>query len=158
MKFIKENPERANDWMTRAKDNLDLARHGEVNDNIRYELLCYHCQQAGEISLKALMISKQGKYCKTHSLAALIKSLEEFNILIPDDIKDAALSVTGYGIPFFPFKFPFRLAPSVSLTDHAEKTRYPGNYLPLDEKVYKNALIKSDAIVTWVEQQIREKN
>jgi hypothetical protein len=57
----------------------------------------------------------------------------------------------------FPFKFPFIISPSVSvsLTDHIEKTRYPGEYLPLDEQAYKHALDKAEIIVSWVEQQIR---
>ena len=76
MKFLYEESINADKWLTSAKEDLKLARLGQECHDIRYELFCYHCQQAAEKSLKALLIFKLGKYPKTHSLDELIKNLK----------------------------------------------------------------------------------
>jgi hypothetical protein len=47
-----------------------------------------------------------------------------------------------------------RIGSTLSLSENAVDTRYPGEYQPLDEKGYRNALEKAEIIVLWVEQQI----
>jgi len=166
MKFLFEDPKNADKWLAAAKEDLKLAKLGEGNHDIRYELFCYHCQQAAEKSLKALLISKIGKYPKTHSLDELIRNLEENNILVPNNIKNEAISTMRYGgwpMPFGPpLGFPFNglvfSKSKVSLNDHAEKNRYPKNQKPIDEHAYKQSLKKADTILVWVEQQIHIEN
>jgi len=156
MKYLNENPANCEKWLTMAKDDLRLAQDAVNN---RYELLCYHCQQASEKALKAVLIQQSGKYPKTHSMDELICEIESMPCSIPDTIKDAARMSSPYRRKsMFPFKFPFHLSPSVSvsLTDHAEKTRYPGEYLPLDEQAYTHAIQKAIIIVEWAENQIKK--
>lgn len=157
MGFINEDPAKANKWISIAEDDLKLAQQ---NIDIQPELLCYHCQQAAEKALKAILVKKEGKFPKTHSLNTLIQELEKYG-KIPDTIKEAAESSSKYQqIPMFPFKFPFRVSPnaSVSLTEHAEKTRYPGDYLPLDSQALKNAIQKASLIVDWAQKQLKNEN
>lgn len=166
MKFLNEESTNANKWLTMAIEDLKLARVGQERNDIRFELFCYHSQQAAEKSLKALLIFKMGKYPKTHSLDELIKSLEESNIVVPVNVKKEALSTIRYGgssMPFGPpFGFPFNdlINPKsiVTLNDHAEKDRYPRNHLPIDVHAYRQSLKRADAIVSWVEQQIQFEN
>ncbi|MCX6686344.1 MAG: HEPN domain-containing protein [Methanoregula sp.] len=163
MKFIYEESNNANKWLIMAKEDLKLARLGQERNDIRFELFCYHCQQAAEKSLKALLIFKIGKYPKTHSLDELIKNLEENNIVVPDNIKKEALSTTHYGgsSMLFDLIFDFPLSglifpkSKITLNDHAEKDRYPRNHLPIDDYAFKQSLGKADAIIAWVEQYIQ---
>ena len=153
----------AKTWHARAKSNLGLAKCGKINNDILYEDLCNQCSQAAEKALKALLVLKFGeqgyippKGTRGHDFKFLIKELEDRNITIPENIKIAAISQYPYGGFKFPFKFPFRLGSTTSLKDNAVNTRYPGNYQPIDEKGYRNALEKAELIVSWVEQQFNQ--
>lgn len=94
------------------------------------EDLCFDCQQAGEKSLKAMMILNHIVPLPTHSISILIEALEEHKIPVPDEVKEA-----------------------VSLSYYAVTTRYPGHYEPINQREYKTALKMADTIVTWVEKQ-----
>jgi len=120
----------AEQWLSRAKGNLIRARQGMTTSDFFYEDLCFDCQQAGEKSLKALMILHNIVPSPTHSLSILIETLEEHRITIPDIVKEA-----------------------VPLSYYAVTTRYPGHYEPVNQREYKTALKMADAIVTWVEEQ-----
>jgi HEPN domain-containing protein len=161
MKYISEKPANSLKWLESAKEDLRLGKQGQECTITHFESRCFLCQQAGEKALKALMIFKEIKYPKTHFLDELIREIEKNNITIPDEIKEMARTSSPYQRrPMFPFKFPFILSTSASasLTDHAEKTRYPGDYVSLDHQAYKHALEKANTIVSWVEQQIRIEN
>ncbi len=68
------------DWLIEAKDDLKAA--GNLGQAMLFAQACFHCQQAAEKALKALMISKLGRIEKTHSLIRLAKIVE-----IADQIK-----------------------------------------------------------------------
>lgn len=51
-----KSPERAKEWLTRAKSNLARVKAGKVSEDILYEDLCFDAQQAVEKALKALCI------------------------------------------------------------------------------------------------------
>jgi len=46
-------------WLERAKSNLDRARYGKTSRYVLYEDLCFDCQQVVEKSLKALLEGHQ---------------------------------------------------------------------------------------------------
>jgi HEPN domain-containing protein len=117
------------DWLKRAKSNLEKAKAGKVTEGILFEDLCYDCQQAVEKSLKALLINRNIEFPWTHSISKLLEIAEQSGIYIPDEIKD-----------------------SVILTDYAVETRYPGDYAPVDEDMYKEALKLAEKVVSWVEK------
>jgi HEPN domain-containing protein len=146
-------PEAA-EWLIRAKGSLGIARIGKINPEILYEDLCFHCQQAAEKAFKALLKLNNIEFRKEHSLENLIIKLEINNIIIPEKIKAAAISQYPYGGLTLPLKIPMRIGSTLSLSENAVDTRYPGEYQPLDEKGYRNALEKAEIIVLWVEQQI----
>ncbi len=78
--------------------------------------------------LKALLIYKQVEFPWTHSIAKLLEIIEGTNTYVPEEIKS-----------------------SVALTDYAVETRYPGDYAPVDEKMYEEALYVAEMVVKWVE-------
>ena len=118
-----------------AKSNFQIAKAGKVFEDILYEDLCFDCEQAVEKSLKALLVSIDLSFPRTHSISHLIELIEEQNIKVPDEIKD-----------------------SISLTAYAVSTRYPGDFEPVDEQEYQEALEISDKVFNWVKAKIEGGN
>jgi len=118
-------------WLKRAKSNLQIAKAGKVFEDILYEDLCFDSEQAVEKSLKALLVSIDVSFPRTHSIGHLIELIEAHNVKIPDDIKD-----------------------SISLTDYAVQTRYPGDFEPVDEQEYQEALEIATKVFEWVRKII----
>jgi len=117
-------------WLQRAKSNLQIAEAGKVFEDILYEDLCFDCEQAVEKALKALLVSIDVSFPHTHSIGHLIELIEEHNIMVPDEIKD-----------------------SISLTAYAVSTRYPGDFEPVDEQEYQEALETAIKVFNWVRSQ-----
>lgn len=126
-------------WLKRAKSNLHIAKAGKVFEDILYEDLCFDCEQAVEKALKALLVSIDVSFPRTHSISYLIELIESQNIKVPDEIKD-----------------------SISLTAYAVSTRYPGDFEPVDEQEYREALETAKKVFDWVrkiiEDEINPKN
>lgn len=83
------------DWLATAERDLKAAE--SLGQAGYYEHGCFWCQQSAEKSLKALLLLKQGKFPKIHSLSALAKQagvLTELNGLIAD--LDSDYTTTRY--------------------------------------------------------------
>lgn len=113
-----------NEWLKRAKSNLERAKIGKLSDDILYEDLCYDTQQAVEKSLKALCIKFDIIFPKTHNIEYLIELLEKNDIIINNNIETAKI-----------------------LTNYAIETRYPGEYEPVDKYEYLKALKIAENVV-----------
>jgi len=120
-----------NEWLKRARSNFERAKAGKISEHILYEDICFDCQQAVEKSLKALLVNYEVIFPRTHSISRLIELLEENGIIVPDKIKDA-----------------------ITLTEYAVITRYPGEYEPVDEEEYEEALEIAEITIRWVEKKL----
>lgn len=120
-------------WLVRARSNLERARAGKVSEGILFEDLCFDCQQTVEKSLKAWMISRDIIFPWTHSIARLLELLEEKGTILPENIKDALI-----------------------LSDYAVTTRYPGEYEPVVEDEFREALNIAERVFAWVLQQVNK--
>jgi HEPN domain-containing protein len=118
-------------WLVRAKSSLALSK-AKIDDEIFYEDLCFQAQQAVEKALKAFLVFFDIDPEHTHNLVNLIKELQK-NIEIPDEINDI-----------------------VVLNDYAVQTRYPGDYVPIEEDEYNKAIEKANNCVKWVESKIKQ--
>ncbi len=94
------------------------------------EIICYHCQQAAEKFLKAVIIYFGKETEKTHDLSKLLNVLESF-VPVSIDMRQMA----------------------VSLTQLATKTRYPETIF-IDETITKNALAYAKQIKEWAERTV----
>ena len=90
------------DWLARAKGKLALARQPLPEDGF-WEGLCYMAQQAAELAVKAVYVSKGWRFAFVHDLAHLLDGLEEKGMSIPESVRDAE-----------------------KLTIYATQMRYPG--------------------------------
>ncbi|MBS3976840.1 MAG: HEPN domain-containing protein [Syntrophomonadaceae bacterium] len=125
-------------WFKRAKSNLARAELGRITSDILYEDLCFDAQQAAEKALKGLMILLEIDTPKTHSIGYLLRLIEEAGeVQIPERLKEAVI-----------------------LTDYAVTTRYPGDWEPVDEDEYKQAVSLAHEVYRWalsLTNQDREK-
>jgi len=100
------------DWLRYARSDLELARITRP-DEVLFEGLCFHAQQAAEKALKAVLIAKSIPPPKTHNIRTLLDILSQ-EIVAPREIEDAA-----------------------GLTDYAVTSRYPGDFEPVVEQEYR---------------------
>lgn len=122
-------------WLERARSNLARARMGRQSEDILYEDLCFDAQQAAEKALKGLLIYLHIDYPRTHSIGHLLSLLERrAKIAVPPHVREA-----------------------VALTDYAVTTRYPGDWDPVDEEEYREAVRLAEATYNWVLEEIEKR-
>lgn len=127
-----KNLDKAIEWLKRAKSNLARAKVGKVSEDILYEDLCFDAQQAAEKAFKAICIINDIRFKKAHDLSYLIELLENADVAVPEELQKAKI-----------------------LTHYAVESRYPGEYPPVDKKMFKDALEIAEAVVTWVETKLK---
>ena len=118
------------DWLRYARSDLELARVVRP-DEVLFEGLCFHAQQAAEKALKAVLIAKGVPPPKTHNIRTLLDLLPH-EVIAPQEIEDAA-----------------------SLTDYAVISRYPGDFESVNEEEYKEAVRLAETVVLWAERIIQ---
>jgi HEPN domain-containing protein len=112
-----------------ARADLAMARVPK-SDEMMYEGLCFHAQQAAEKSIKAVLVYLGIEYPKTHSIKWLIE-------LLPPDIHRTD-----------------DLIVSTKLSSYATILRYPGEIEPATEDKYLEAIQLAEAVVEWAEEII----
>ena len=120
-------------WLEFANADLETADFlYEKQYPRQLEIICYHCQQAGEKAIKALYIAKEipGGIPRKHDLWFLLEQMKNV-VDIPESIYDAAEKLDPYAIVF----------------------RYPGENR-VDDYRAKQAIGLAEAIIDWVNQNI----
>ena len=93
-----KNESDVKEWIRCADMDVLSANHlNEIQYPKPLEIICYHCQQAAEKMLKALMLAYDGKLQKTHDLGLLVDKRSAF-IPFSEDILNAAAFLTPYGV------------------------------------------------------------
>ena len=122
------NADIAAQWMKKADDDLIIAHHAFENIHPKQlDICCYHCQQAGEKALKAVLVFHEAveEVPRTHELEVLLNLC----ILLNGDFDK------------------FR-RDCVVLTPYATQTRYPDNREVTEEET-ASALRKAERIVSF---------
>jgi HEPN domain-containing protein len=130
MPHDKDRPGSPRDWLSHARSDLALARISPPED-VMLEGLCFHAQQAAEKALKALLISYNRDYPRTHNIGTLLDLLPE-TLTIPTEVEQAA-----------------------GLTDYAVMTRYPGDVEPVSMEEYEQAVHIANTVLEWVERLLQ---
>lgn len=120
-------------WLDFANADLETASFLYEKQHPRQlEIICYHCQQAGEKAIKALYIAKEipGGIPRKHDLWFLLDQMKN-TLVIPESIYDAAEKLDPYAIVF----------------------RYPGENR-VDDHRAEQAINLARAIVDWAKQSI----
>ena len=124
-------PDSPEAWLQRARSDLALGRAALDSANVLKEDACFHAQQCGEKALKALLVSQQIPFRRTHALENLLDILKAGGVEIPEEIDQ-----------------------SFSLTQYAVETRYPGDWEPISDEETRSALETAAHVLSWVEEQI----
>lgn len=91
-------------WIQRAEEDYAAALSAVRRRTPLTYVACFHAQQCAEKYLKAILVSKQIAFSRTHDLLLLNDQCEKAGVLLGLDAK--ALN---------------------TLSDHAVKARYPGD-------------------------------
>ena len=129
------NNDIAAQWMKKANDDLIIARHAfEHIHPKQLDISCYHCQQAGEKALKAMLIFHEAvdEVPRTHDLEVLLNQCVPLNNGF-EGLRDGC----------------------VALTPYATQARYPGNR-EITEPETAAALQKAERIVNFCAKLITE--
>lgn len=118
------------EWYDLAKMDLGVAKHLEAAYRPKpLEIICYHCQQAAEKGIKALIMyyGAEGGLPKLHDLSFLLNQIKN-KVTIEDKYYDYADTLTPYGVSI----------------------RYP-NELFLEERHAKTAIQYAGEIMEWID-------
>lgn len=63
------------EWMRFARDDLEVARIVLNHHPRKVEIICYHCEQAAEKYLKAVLAKEDAEIPRTHSLLSIAKNI-----------------------------------------------------------------------------------
>ncbi len=108
--------ELADQWLEKAESDYRLAEY-LVRQNIFYEAVGFHCQQAAEKYLKALLVHYKVDFPKTHILGALLDLVAEVDVDLAQKLSEITI-LNPYGV----------------------EARYPGDQFGLTEKEARAAL------------------
>ena len=123
----------ADPWIERAEDFLDIA-NSSLERKI-YALTCFNSQQAAELYLKAILISKTGSHIFTYSLVELLESIEILGFEVPEDLFIVA----------------------EALESHYVKSRYPNRHTkPNTERHAKRCIEYARQIIQFAKKILEE--
>ncbi len=92
------NPLNPQDWFIKASRDLLLAKNSLQDISSYPDLICYHCQQAAEKFLKALVLHHGLPVKKTHDLVELLDILKPVEVCIDITYYDEALKIKFYAV------------------------------------------------------------
>jgi HEPN domain-containing protein len=123
------NVELANKWRKYAQMDYDIAVHDKCFYPVPVEIICYHCQQAGEKALKAVLAYHDEEIPRTHDLYRLLELCAAY---YPDMLIELSVQAKR-------------------LTDFATVTRYP-NDIELEETDMAIALKSAEQILSYIKK------
>ena len=86
-----------NEWVGKANADMALAEHLLSDETAFPSAIAFHCQQAAEKYLKALLAWRDVEFPKTHELANLIKLIETNDAKLAASLLDVIV-LTPYGV------------------------------------------------------------
>ena len=122
------------DWIIRARSNLQLGKAALVTAGVMPEDACFHAQQCTEKALKGLLTKLETPFPRTHALEVLLDLLKTDGVIIPTSVDE-----------------------SFELTQYAIQTRYPGEWEPVTKEEAQRALERAAIVLQWVEGEIYKK-
>ena len=87
----------SSEWLEFAHMDLRAAEYLLTMHPLPVEIICYHCEQAAEKFLKAVLAQSDREAPKTHDLIQLCKLCEEIDAQF-EQLADACIELTPYGV------------------------------------------------------------
>ncbi len=94
---MSEETEIAKQWLAKATSDLLNADNNLKAENIPYDTVCFHCQQAAEKILKAYLVARGKEYPISHDLLLI---LEQITSLDPkaEQLRDTLILLMPYAV------------------------------------------------------------
>lgn len=92
------NPNNPHDWLRKGDRDFGLATHASTHTLDYPDLICYHCQQAAEKFLKALVVHHGLPLRKTHDLEDLLDLLAPVELSISVEFYENARKINDYSV------------------------------------------------------------
>ena len=111
-------------WIEKAERDFEAASHLLAEDGRFREIIAFHCQQAVEKYLKALLVRYQVEFPKTHDIRKLLDSAGKIDASLAQAL-DGADFLTPFGVEVrYPSDAPEMLPGSeTAALDIARRTR-----------------------------------
>ena len=84
-------------WLSKAAADFDAAEQLCAQGDRFREIIAFHCQQAVEKYLKALLVRHQIEFPKTHDIAKLLDRVATVNANMAESLRDADV-LTPFGV------------------------------------------------------------
>lgn len=123
--------EHAGAWIEKAKNDLLNADNNLASEQIPYDTVCFHCQQAAEKLLKAYLVAHNKAYPITHNLFTILEYILEYDSTAENFRESLAI-----------------------LNPYSVEVRYPGDAwmpAPSDAKEARQAV---QEIYNWVKSKL----
>ena len=110
------------EWLNIAETDLGVARHlYETYHPKPLEIICYHCQQAAEKAIKAVIVKNgtQNGIPKLHDLSFLLDQIKNM-VKVDEKHYDYADELTPYGVAIrYPSELSLEERHAASALEHA---------------------------------------
>jgi HEPN domain-containing protein len=91
--------EKAKAWLRKAESDLLSADNNLGAAQIPFDVVCYHCQQATEKHLKALLVFLDVNPPRTHDLLALLQDIRIYlKLPIPAQVENCCIILNPYAV------------------------------------------------------------
>ena len=118
-------------WLIKAEHDLASARRLGSGDDPILDTAVFHCQQAGEKALKALLVWHEAKLRRTHDLRLLLHALAD-HLPETETLREFAELLTPYAAAY----------------------RYPGELVQLGLGEFAEALAAAERILAVAKQHL----
>lgn len=115
----------ARQWVAKARNDLLNADNNLASENVPFDTVCFHCQQAAEKLLKAVLAAKGVPPPRTHVLLVLSESIAPFLPSV-ESLWDDLVILTPYAVSA---RYPDEDGDMPMLDDAIEARQCAGNVL-----------------------------
>ena len=84
-------------WLAKAAADFGAAAELSAQGGRFREIVAFHCQQAAEKYLKALLVRHQAEFPKTHDIATLLDRVATVDENMAESLRDAEM-LTPFGV------------------------------------------------------------
>jgi HEPN domain-containing protein len=130
---MSEEIEIAKQWLAKANNDLLNADNNLKSDDVPFDTVCFHCQQAAEKLLKAYLVGRAQPYPITHDLFLILEKILPLNTEA-EHLRDWLAILMPYAV----------------------EIRYPDDlYMPSQEDA-KEARDAADKVLKWLKKSLPE--
>lgn len=128
-----EKMEIAKQWLAKARNDLLNADNNLQSEDIPYDTVCFHCQQAAEKLLKAYLAGKNKLHPVTHDLFFILEKILPLNSEA-EQLRDSLAILMPYAV----------------------EIRYPDDWYMPSEVDALEARDAANKVLVWLENALPE--